>query len=117
MTSERLSAMLAMLLISSTGSTVRSPVGQAGQDCEGTCCDQAPMRSLPARPAGNLSGVLPRPTDRSIERHHGRSERGSSRPKQHTSIITVRAERVGAEEAPHVASPVGIVTVLAHEAI
>ena len=38
-----------------------------GQDCDGTCCDQAPMRSLPARRATSDASL--EPADRSTPGH------------------------------------------------
>ena len=71
---------------SGAGGRHRSP----GQDCDGTCSDQVPMRSLPVRLASSLIGVPPRPTDRSMQGHHGRSSYRSGQPEQHPCIITVK---------------------------
>ena len=73
MTWERSSAMLDMMVGLLDRSTVTLDGRVGGQDRDGTCCDQAPMRSLSARPASNLIGVQLRPTDTSTQGHHGRS--------------------------------------------
>lgn len=76
--------------VSFTDPWSKPPVGRPDRTAMRPWSDQAPIRSLPARPA--VTALLPRTADRSTPRHpQGRSQQGSDRRSSNNTILAVEA--------------------------